>query len=123
MGRDDNKFSRRQMVSGFSVGLAATVVPPTFTENMPRPPIPHPLQDPTDKYPKPPFKAQSQPWPGLAGKMEPRPDHDTATTGQSCRSCDQYKSANRVAIARVGRTLRSDLIHILTNLVYQVARN
>jgi NAD(P)-dependent dehydrogenase (short-subunit alcohol dehydrogenase family) len=33
------------------------------------------LQDPASKYPKPPFKGQSQPWPGLAGKMDPRPDH------------------------------------------------
>ncbi len=33
------------------------------------------LTDPTKKYPKPPYKKQSQPWPGLAGKMEPRPDH------------------------------------------------
>src|SRR4030088_2858607 len=33
------------------------------------------LQNPTDKYPKPPYKKQSQPWPGLASKMEPRPDH------------------------------------------------
>ena len=33
------------------------------------------LQDPIAKYPKPPFKKQEQPWPGLAGKMEPRPDH------------------------------------------------
>src|SRR5437868_7411243 len=34
-----------------------------------------PLENPTSKYPKPPFKKQTQPWPGLAGKMEPRPDH------------------------------------------------
>src|ERR1700760_515033 len=34
-----------------------------------------PLTDPTTRYPKPPFKKQSQPWPGLASKMEPRPDH------------------------------------------------
>ena len=33
------------------------------------------LQDPTEKYFKPPFKSQTQPWPGLAGQMEPRPDH------------------------------------------------
>lgn len=33
------------------------------------------LQDPKTKYPKPPFKEQSQPWPGLASKMDPRPDH------------------------------------------------
>lgn len=31
--------------------------------------------DPVNRYPRPPFKKQSQPWPGLAGKMEPRPDH------------------------------------------------
>src|SRR5246127_4171406 len=34
-----------------------------------------PLKDPTAAYPKPPYKRQSQPWPGLAGKMDPRPDH------------------------------------------------
>jgi NAD(P)-dependent dehydrogenase (short-subunit alcohol dehydrogenase family) len=34
-----------------------------------------PLADPREVYPKPPFQAQSQPWPGLAGKMIPRPDH------------------------------------------------
>jgi NAD(P)-dependent dehydrogenase (short-subunit alcohol dehydrogenase family) len=33
------------------------------------------LSNPIDKYPKPPFKKQTQPWPGLAGKMEPPPDH------------------------------------------------
>jgi NAD(P)-dependent dehydrogenase (short-subunit alcohol dehydrogenase family) len=33
------------------------------------------MDDPRTKYPKPPFKPQPQPWPGLAGKMDPRPDH------------------------------------------------
>jgi NAD(P)-dependent dehydrogenase (short-subunit alcohol dehydrogenase family) len=33
------------------------------------------LEDPRHKHPKPPFKGQSQPWPGLASKMDPRPDH------------------------------------------------
>jgi hypothetical protein len=33
------------------------------------------LQNPADKYPKPPYKKQSQPWPGLASQMDPRPDH------------------------------------------------
>ena len=37
------------------------------------------LQDPTTKYPKPPFKTQEQPLPGLASKMEPRPDHGEKT--------------------------------------------
>jgi NAD(P)-dependent dehydrogenase (short-subunit alcohol dehydrogenase family) len=31
--------------------------------------------DPRNKYPKPPFKRQSQPWPGLACEMNPPPDH------------------------------------------------
>jgi NAD(P)-dependent dehydrogenase (short-subunit alcohol dehydrogenase family) len=45
------------------------------------------LQDPAGKYPKPPFQGQSQPWPGLAGKMKPRPDH-----GES-----SYRGAGRLA--------------------------
>jgi NAD(P)-dependent dehydrogenase (short-subunit alcohol dehydrogenase family) len=37
--------------------------------------MPPEIENPLDKYPKPPFKKQSQPWPGLAGQMDPRPDH------------------------------------------------
>jgi NAD(P)-dependent dehydrogenase (short-subunit alcohol dehydrogenase family) len=33
------------------------------------------VTNPTEKYPKPPFKRQSQPWPGLACEMDPPPDH------------------------------------------------
>jgi NAD(P)-dependent dehydrogenase (short-subunit alcohol dehydrogenase family) len=33
------------------------------------------LEDPTTRYPQPPFPRQSQPWPGLARDMQPRPDH------------------------------------------------
>jgi NAD(P)-dependent dehydrogenase (short-subunit alcohol dehydrogenase family) len=33
------------------------------------------LEDPIHKHPKPPFKKQKQPWPGLACEMEPPPDH------------------------------------------------
>jgi NAD(P)-dependent dehydrogenase (short-subunit alcohol dehydrogenase family) len=40
-----------------------------------RVPAAQPLQDPTGKYPKPPYERQSQPWPGLAGRMRPKPDH------------------------------------------------
>src|ERR1700757_4913856 len=45
------------------------------------------LKDPTNRYPKPPYKKQSQPWPGLAAKMEPRPDHGETT----------YKGSGRLA--------------------------
>jgi NAD(P)-dependent dehydrogenase (short-subunit alcohol dehydrogenase family) len=31
------------------------------------------------EYPSPPFPEQQQPWPGLAGKMTPRPDHGEKT--------------------------------------------
>ncbi len=34
-----------------------------------------PMSDPTSKYPRPPFPVQPQPWPGLASKMTPKPDH------------------------------------------------
>src|SRR5271167_4782129 len=37
------------------------------------------MDDPRTKYPKPPFKAQTQPWPGLASKMYPKPDHGEAS--------------------------------------------
>ena len=40
-----------------------------------------PFTDPTTKYPKPPYPGQSQPWPGLAGKMNPRPDHGETVQG------------------------------------------
>ena len=33
------------------------------------------IDDPRRKYPNPPFPEQGQPWPGLAGKMNPKPDH------------------------------------------------
>jgi NAD(P)-dependent dehydrogenase (short-subunit alcohol dehydrogenase family) len=33
------------------------------------------MQNPASKHPQPPFRKQSQPWPGLASEMDPRPDH------------------------------------------------
>ncbi len=45
------------------------------------------LQDPITKYPSPPFKKQSQTWPGLAGKMQPVPDHGETS----------YKGSGRLA--------------------------
>ena len=44
-------------------------------------------QDPRYKYPQPPFKGQSQPWPGLARDMDPPPDHGEAS----------YKGSGRLA--------------------------
>jgi NAD(P)-dependent dehydrogenase (short-subunit alcohol dehydrogenase family) len=42
-------------------------------------------QDPRAKYPKPPFPVQSQPWPGLAGRMDPCPDHGETSYAGSGR--------------------------------------
>jgi len=45
------------------------------------------MENPTAKYPRPPFKKQEQPWPGLAGKMDPKPDHGERS----------YKGSGRLA--------------------------
>jgi NAD(P)-dependent dehydrogenase (short-subunit alcohol dehydrogenase family) len=78
MNPNDVSSSRRKLVQGAAVAVAASVAAPAFaqTASATKPASgPMPLRDPKTGYPKPPFKEQSQPWPGLAGKMEPRPDH------------------------------------------------
>jgi NAD(P)-dependent dehydrogenase (short-subunit alcohol dehydrogenase family) len=47
------------------------------------------LKDPRDLYPHPPFEPQSQPWPGLAGRMKPRPDHGERSYHGSGRLADR----------------------------------
>ena len=37
------------------------------------------LTDPRSRYPHAPYAEQRQPWPGLAAKMQPRPDHGEAS--------------------------------------------
>jgi len=80
---DDTRLSRRQVFGNAGIGLAAAAAAaaPAFAgttagtiEPQPAPPA-EPLQNPVSKFPRPPYKKQSQPWPGLASKMEPRPDH------------------------------------------------
>ncbi|MGI4751196.1 MAG: SDR family oxidoreductase, partial [Janthinobacterium lividum] len=87
---EKNKFSRRQVIAGIGTSLAAAAVSPVFAstkglrlDNS----APATLVDPTTKYPKPPFKGQSQPWPGLASQMDPRPDHGETS----------YKGSGRLA--------------------------
>jgi NAD(P)-dependent dehydrogenase (short-subunit alcohol dehydrogenase family) len=75
---DDNAVSRRKIVSGAGIGLAAVaaaVTPALGQTTSSRTEPPRPLEDPTKKYPRPPFNKQSQPWPGLVSKMDPRSDH------------------------------------------------
>ncbi len=75
---DKNPLSRRQMVGGLGGGLTMTGLSQAFAQGQaPSTPTSSKpvLTDPTSKYPRPPFKRQSQPWPGLAKDMDPRPDH------------------------------------------------
>jgi NAD(P)-dependent dehydrogenase (short-subunit alcohol dehydrogenase family) len=85
-----NTFSsgRRKVIGGIGAGLVTLAVPVMgAAENGKARPSYLKLEDPLSKYPKPPFKSQSQPWPGLAGKMEPRPDHGEKS----------YKGSDRLA--------------------------
>lgn len=47
------------------------------------------LENPRDKYPRPPYKRQSQPFPALAGKMDPIPDNGEDTYVGSGRLTDR----------------------------------
>jgi NAD(P)-dependent dehydrogenase (short-subunit alcohol dehydrogenase family) len=88
---DKDKKNRRILIGGLGAGLAATAITPVFaaddTEAAMAGVAGPALQDPTSKYPKPPFKGQSQPWPGLAGQMDPKPDHGETS----------YKGSGRLA--------------------------
>jgi NAD(P)-dependent dehydrogenase (short-subunit alcohol dehydrogenase family) len=75
-------MSRRQVIGGIGSGLAAAAVSPAFGQEAAMQgqdktytATAQPVQDPTTKYPTPPYKFIKQPWPGLAGKMDPPPDH------------------------------------------------
>ncbi|PHK28226.1 dehydrogenase [Nostoc linckia z16] len=73
----DNKMSRRSAITGIGAVLATVAVGPAMAgepDNNSGTDSTLP-EDPTTKYPRPPFKEQSQPWPGLASKMDPKPDH------------------------------------------------
>jgi NAD(P)-dependent dehydrogenase (short-subunit alcohol dehydrogenase family) len=69
----EQSMTRRSIIGGVGAGLIASASPASSngSETM----ATSGLEDPTTKYPKPPYKKQSQPWPGLASKMDPRPDH------------------------------------------------
>src|ERR1700709_631820 len=70
---EKSTISRRTVVGSAGIGLAAAAAPSLAKGNSEM--AAQELQNPADKYPKPPYKQQSQPWPGLASKMDPRPDH------------------------------------------------
>lgn len=84
MNLDKSSFSRREMVA-IGTGLLAApflgAVDRSGVANAAEPAQANAagagsaLQNPLAEYPKPPFKKQHQEAPGLAMKMDPRPDH------------------------------------------------
>lgn len=75
----ENNLSRRLIVGGVGAGLMAAAGSSARAQTSAAQGAvqmgPAVLTDPKSKYPRPPFKRQSQPFPGLASKMDPRPDH------------------------------------------------
>ncbi len=92
MDTNENSLSRRRIVSGAGIGLAVAAAAAPALAQAPATPVAaqvtgQPMSNPVTKYPRPPFKRQSQPWPGLASQMDPRPDHGETS----------YKGSGRLA--------------------------
>lgn len=87
----DKTVSRRHAVGLVGMGVASAVAGSALAQQAGQPPNNvqgAPMKDdPRSKYPKPPFQEQTQPWPGLAGKMDPKPDHGETS----------YKGSGRLA--------------------------
>src|SRR5713101_8203579 len=69
-----NALSRREVVGGVGISMAAAGAGPTFAQEMDQPSTSThdselTMEDPRSKYSKPPFWKQTQPWPGLARDM------------------------------------------------------
>ena len=84
--QDTIKISRRKIMGGIGASVAAAVTSAPAAAQSGQPTA-APMVDPTSKYPRPPYKSQMQPWPGLASKMDPVPDHGETS----------YKGSGRLA--------------------------
>jgi NAD(P)-dependent dehydrogenase (short-subunit alcohol dehydrogenase family) len=73
MPSSERTLSRRQLVGSIGAGLAAAALPSAADAQAGS--TAQPMTDPTTKYPRPPYTSPFQPWPGLANKMTPPPDH------------------------------------------------
>lgn len=76
---EENKISRRRILTGLGATVALAAASPIATaigqDAKKVKSTSAGMADPTTKYPRPPFQSQTQPWPGLSSKMNPRPDH------------------------------------------------
>src|SRR4051795_12864819 len=88
---DKTSVSRRHVVQAASATLAAASLASSTAKGdasmAEQKMAEKKLVDTVPRFPNPPFKKQSQPWPGLASKMEPRPDHGETS----------YKGSGRLA--------------------------
>ena len=81
----EKRVSRRQAVGLVGLGSASVAGGVAKAQQVSSPPSASGTSgslardDPRTKYPKPPFQEQTQAWPGLAGKMIPKPDHGETT--------------------------------------------
>jgi NAD(P)-dependent dehydrogenase (short-subunit alcohol dehydrogenase family) len=81
------EITRRRAIGGLGAGIAAIAFTPVVAKETQSQKPAGALENPVTKYPAPPFEKQSQPWPGLASKMNPRPDHGEKS----------YKGSGRLA--------------------------
>jgi NAD(P)-dependent dehydrogenase (short-subunit alcohol dehydrogenase family) len=75
MNDEHPETSRRRLLGGLATGVAAAGAAPALAQGGAAPPPAAGMKNPATAYPRPPFPVQQQPWPGLTGKMTPRPDH------------------------------------------------
>ena len=75
-----SEWTRRAVVIGGAAAAAVGAASPALSQEEAA------MQNPLDKFPRPPFEKQSQAWPGLASRMVPRPDHGE----------DTYKGSGRL---------------------------
>jgi NAD(P)-dependent dehydrogenase (short-subunit alcohol dehydrogenase family) len=75
MSSEELNVGRRGLVGALGLGAVTAAVGRAQAANSDHESAAAPFEDPTTKYPKPPYPEQHQPWPGLASKMQPKPDH------------------------------------------------
>lgn len=91
--RDGSRTVTRRAVMGATgavlagAAMTSAAAAQTTTKAATSEAAPAKLVDPRTAYPKPPFPSQEQPFPGLASKMDPRPDHGETS----------YKGSGRLA--------------------------
>jgi NAD(P)-dependent dehydrogenase (short-subunit alcohol dehydrogenase family) len=90
MDENERHAMSRRRVGGVGIGMARAAADTVLAEQREQRTTTQgnsnpTMQDPRSKYPKPPFRKQNQPWPGLARDMDPKPDHGETSYAGSGR--------------------------------------